>query len=225
MRPLLLQNMGHSCPHMWPIAALVHGPFLPVYMAYCSAHAWAITTLVQIRYKAWRFLTAFRIVLIFVPLNGAYMRAYMAIYGGIHGPHGSSNEACMRAYMAIYGGSNGACMRAYMAIYGGTHGPHGSINGAFMRAYMAIYGGIHGAHGSSNGACMRAYMGHIWGQPYRDGREEGNSRESPRACPFPALPLPPGKGREGKVIPTLFRSVIYIITGVVVTLGYSIRLL
>jgi len=49
--------------------------------------------------------------------------------------------------------------------------------------------------------------GHIWEQPYRESREEGNSRELPRAYPFPSLPLPPGKGREGKVIPTLFRSV------------------
>jgi len=34
---------------------------------------------------------------------------------------------------------------------------------------------------------MRAYIGHIWGQPYRESREEGNSRES---LPFPGS----GKG-------------------------------
>ena len=56
--------------------------------------------LVQIRYKAWRFLTAFLIVLIFVPLNGGYIRVYMAIYRGIYRPHESSNRACIRAYMA-----------------------------------------------------------------------------------------------------------------------------
>ena len=61
--------------------------------------------LVHIRYKAWRFLTAFLIVLIFVPLDGACMRAYMAIYGGTHGPYGSSNGACMRAYMGHIWGS------------------------------------------------------------------------------------------------------------------------
>jgi len=75
--PCMRACMPHCWPHIWPIAALVYGPFLPVYMAYCSAHAWAVTALVQIRYKAWRFLTAFLIVLIFVPLNGAYMRAHI----------------------------------------------------------------------------------------------------------------------------------------------------
>ncbi len=104
----------------------------------------------------------------------------------------------MRAYMAIYGGSNGACMRAYMAIYGGS-------NGACIRAYMAIYGGIYGPYGSSNGACIRAYIGHIWGQPYRESREEGNNKES---LPFPrpgkgitlslSLPFPSPSSREGK---------------------------
>jgi len=83
---------------MWLILAPIYGPLLLLYMAYSCPHIWPITALVQIRYKAWRFLTAFLIVLIFVPLNGGYMRAYMAIYGG-------SNGACMRPYMAIYGSS------------------------------------------------------------------------------------------------------------------------
>jgi len=63
--------------------------------------------LVQIRYKAWRFLTAFLIVLIFVPLNGGYIRAYIVIYGGIYGPHGSSNGAYMGAYIGHMGAAMG----------------------------------------------------------------------------------------------------------------------
>ncbi len=58
--------MAHICPYIWPFAP-------------------RITALVQIRYKAWRFLTAFRIVLIFVPLNGAYMRAYIGHTGAAMG--------------------------------------------------------------------------------------------------------------------------------------------
>jgi len=102
-------------------------------------------------------------------------------------------------------------------------GHMGAAMGHACAHTWAIYGGIHGPHGSSNGACMGAYMGHIWGhtwgmharihghiweQPYRESREEGNNRELPWAYPFPSLPLPPGKGREGKVIPALFRSVL-----------------
>ncbi len=109
--PLLLLYRAHSCPHIWPVAALVYGPFLPPYMArYCSciwpilapiygpllllymAHSYphklyiaSAKRLVQIRYKAWRFLIAFRIVLIFVPLNGAYIRAYMGHTGAAMG--------------------------------------------------------------------------------------------------------------------------------------------
>ena len=41
--------------------------------------------LVQIRYKAWRFLTAFLIVLIFVPLNGVYIRVYIGHIGAVIG--------------------------------------------------------------------------------------------------------------------------------------------
>ena len=63
---LLLPNMAYYCSKIWPIAP-------------------RITALVQIRYKAWRFLIAFRIVLIFVPLNGAYMRAYMGHTGAAMG--------------------------------------------------------------------------------------------------------------------------------------------
>ena len=62
MCPLLLPNVAHYCSKIWPIAALVH-----------------------IRYKAWRFLTAFLIVLIFVPLNGACMRAYIGHMGAAMG--------------------------------------------------------------------------------------------------------------------------------------------
>jgi len=53
---------AHYCSKIWPIAALVH-----------------------IRHKAWRFLTAFLIVLIFVPLNGACMRAYIGHMGAAMG--------------------------------------------------------------------------------------------------------------------------------------------
>ncbi len=66
--------------------------YIPYYysrVAYIYPYIWPITpritALVQIRYKAWRFLTAFRIVLIFVPLNGAYMRAYMGHTGAAMG--------------------------------------------------------------------------------------------------------------------------------------------
>jgi uncharacterized membrane protein YeaQ/YmgE (transglycosylase-associated protein family) len=142
--------------------------------------------LVQIRYKAWRFLIAFLIVLIFIPLNGVCIRAYMAIYRGIYRPHGSSNEVYMGAYMGHMGAAMGhacahiwAIWEQHWGMYARIHGPHGSsigaymraymaiyrsINGAYMRnracirAYMAIYGGIYGPHGSSNGAYIRAYM-------------------------------------------------------------------
>jgi hypothetical protein len=79
-------------------------------------------------------------------------------------------------------------------ILGQQWGMHGRIHGPYMGAAMghacahiwAIHGGIHGPHRSSNGACMRAYMA-IYGQPYRESREEGNNRES-----LPFLKL--GKG-------------------------------
>jgi len=57
------------------------------------------------------------------------------------------------------------------------------------------------------------YIGHIWGQPYRESREEGNSRESlpfPRlgkgiapglSLPFPTPSSREGKGREGNPYP------------------------
>jgi len=59
---------------------------------------------------------------------------------------------------------------------------------------MAIYGSPIGRVGRKG----------ITGNPF-PSLDQG--RELPRAYPFPSLPLPPGKGREGKVIPTLFRSV------------------
>ncbi len=118
MSPLLLQNMAHSCLHI----------------AYCSAHAWAITALVQIRYKAWRFNRFANCPNLCTTQWSIYARIYRPYIGAamgharIHGPYGSSNRACMRAYMAIYGG---------------IHGPHGSSNGACMRAYMGhIWGHI-----------------------------------------------------------------------------------
>ncbi len=41
--------------------------------------------LVQIRYKAWRFLIAFLIVLIFVPLNRGCIRVYIGHMGVVIG--------------------------------------------------------------------------------------------------------------------------------------------
>ncbi len=154
----------------------------------------------------------------------------------IYGPHGSSNRACMRAYMAIYGGIHGACMRAYMAIYGSIHRPHGSSNGACMGAYMGhiwghiwaiweqqwgmharIYGHIWGytwvTWEQQWGMYARIY-GHIWEQPYRESREEGNNRESlpfpSNPCPFLSAPFPTGREGSGGYslpFPSLFRSV------------------
>jgi len=52
---------------------------------------------------------------------------------------------------------------------------------------------------------MRAYIGHIWGQPYRESREEENNRES---LPFPrsrkgiilnlSLPFPTPSSKKEK---------------------------
>jgi len=47
----------------------------------------------------------------------------MAIYGGIHGPHGSSNRP--------HGSSNRACMRAYMASPIGRVGRKGIVGNPF----------------------------------------------------------------------------------------------
>jgi len=90
-------------------------------------------------------------------------------------------------------------------------GMHARIHGPYMGAYMGHMG-----------AAMGHACAHTWpymGQPYRESREEGNNRESlpfPRSgkgitpglsFPFPSPSSREGKGREGKVIPTLFRSV------------------
>jgi len=70
-------------------------------------------------------------------IYGACIRAYMAIYRSIHGPHGSSNRAYMGAYI-------GHIWEHTWAIYGGIHGPHGSSNGAYMGAYMGHMGAAMG---------------------------------------------------------------------------------
>ena len=72
-----------------------------------AAYTWAITALVQIRYKAWRFLTAFLIVLIFVPLNGAYIRAYIGHMGALIG----HIYAYIWPYMGAYIGHMGVVIR------------------------------------------------------------------------------------------------------------------
>jgi len=51
---------------------------------YYYSKIWPITTLVQIRYKAWRF-TTFLIILIFVLLNGVYIRVYIDYIGVVMG--------------------------------------------------------------------------------------------------------------------------------------------
>ena len=68
--------------------------------------------LVQIRYKAWRFLIAFLIILIFVLLNRVYMRVYMAIYRGIYRPYKSNNKV----YMGVYIGHIEVVM-GYIYVY------------------------------------------------------------------------------------------------------------
>jgi len=94
----------------------------------------------------------------------------------------------MGAYMGHMGAVLGHACAHTWAIYGGIHG-------AYMRAYMAIYG---------ISPIGRAGRKGITGNPF-PSLDQG--RELPRAYPFPSLPLPPGKGREGKVIPTLFRNI------------------
>jgi len=115
--------------------------------------------------------------------NGAYMRAYMAIYARIHGPHGSSNGAYMRAYMGHMGVAMGhtwayiwAIWEQQWGMHARIHGPHGSSNGACMRAYMAIYG---------SSLIGRAGRKGIAGNPF-PSLDQG--RELPRAYPFPSLP-------------------------------------
>ena len=81
--------MGHTYAHTWAtweqqwgMHTRIHRPYMGAYMAHSYPYKLYIASakrLVQIRYKAWRFSTAFLIVLIFVPLNGGYMRAYMVI--------------------------------------------------------------------------------------------------------------------------------------------------
>ncbi len=159
----------------WGMHTRIYGPLLLLYMAHSCPYELYIANakrLVQIRYKAWRFLIAFLIVLIFVPLNGACMRAYMAIYGRIYGPHGSSIGAYMGAYMGHMGAALGHAWAHTWAIWGSPIGRAGRKGTA--------------------------------GNPF-PSLDQG--RELPRAYPFPSLPLPLGKGREGKVIPALFRSV------------------
>ena len=162
MSPLLLQNMAHSYPYM-------------LYIANAKR-------LVQIRYKAWRFLTAFLIVLIFVPLNGGYMRAYMAIYGGIYELHGSSNGVYMGAYMGHMGAAIGH-------VYSHTW--------PYMGAYMGQL------WGQQWGMYARIY-GHIWGSPIgRAGRKGivGKGITPGLSLPFPSPSSREGNGREGNPYP------------------------
>jgi len=84
----------------------------------------------------------------------------MAIYGGIYGPHGSSNRACIRAYIGH--------------VWEQQWGMHTRIHGHIWGHTWATWEQQWGMH-------ARIY-GHIWGSPIgRAGRKRiiGN--------PFPSL--------------------------------------
>ena len=90
--PCILPYMAHICAYVCPIDTLIYGPYMSPLLFQNMAHSYPYMLyianakrLVQIRHKAWRFLTAFLIVLIFVPLNGACMRAYMGHMGAAIG--------------------------------------------------------------------------------------------------------------------------------------------
>jgi len=148
-----------------------------------------------------------------------------AIYGGIHGPYGSSNGAYMRAYMAIYGSSE-------WGMYARIHGPHGSskwgmharIHGPYMGAYMGHMGAAMGhawahtwaIHGGIHRAYMRAYMAIYGSSPIgRAGRKGTIGNPFPSlVIPAPSLPLPSlleGKGAGVIPFPSLFRSVVVLV--------------
>jgi len=136
----------------------IYGPLLLLYMAYSCPHKLYIASakrLVQIRHKAWRFLTAFRIVLIFIPLNGAYMRAYIGHMGAAMGHICAHIWAIYRVYIGYMG-----------AAMGQQWGMHTRIHGHIWGQQWGIRARIHGPYRSSNRACMRAYMGHIWGHTW-----------------------------------------------------------
>ena len=85
--PYMGAAIGLACAHIWAIYGGSNSVCMHAYMAHSYPYKLYIANakrLVQIRYKAWRFLIAFLIVLIFVPLNGAYMRAHIGhIWGHI----------------------------------------------------------------------------------------------------------------------------------------------
>ncbi len=92
---------GHIWGQQWGIHTRIYGPLLLLYMAYsCPYELYIVNAkrLVQIRYKALRFLIVFLIILIFVPLNGVCIRAYIVIYRGIYRPYKSS----IRVYIGVY---------------------------------------------------------------------------------------------------------------------------
>ncbi len=138
--------MPHCCPHIWPVTAHVHGPFLPPYMAHSCPYKLYIASakrLVQIRHKAWRFLTAFLIVLIFVPLNGACMRAYIGHMGA------AMRHACAHTWPYMGAAMRHACahtwpyMEAAMRQQWGMHARiHGHIWGQQWGMHARIYSHI-----------------------------------------------------------------------------------
>jgi len=134
--PYTRATMRHICAHACPIDTLIYGPcicpLLLLNMAYYCSKTWLITALVQIRYKAWRF-TAFLIVLIFVPLNGACMRAYIGHMGAAMG----------HAYAHTW---------PYM----------GAAMGQQWGMHTRIHGHIWGQQWGSNGAAMGHACAHTW---------------------------------------------------------------
>ncbi len=115
-------------------------------------------------------------------------------------------------------------------------GMHARIHGPYMGAAIghacahtwATWEQQWGMHARIHGPYMGAVMGYvcayIWpymGQPYRESREEGNSRESlpflrpgkgialGLSFPFPTPSSREGKGREGNPYPIPQRSLKY----------------
>ena len=132
--------MARCCSCTWPIPAPIYGPLLLLYIAHSYPHKLYIASakrLVQIRHKAWRFLTAFLIVLIFVPLNGACMRAYIGHMGAAMGHAYAHTWPYMGAAMGYAYAHTwpymGAAMGIYTRIYGHRWGsPIGRAGKGFL---------------------------------------------------------------------------------------------
>jgi len=192
--PHCCSHVAHLCPHIWPmyepITASKYGPFFPAYrllLRVCIGYYCAS----PIRYKAWRFNRFANCPNLCTTQWSIYARIYRPYMGAAMGHACAHTWPYMGAYMGHMGAAMGhACAHTwpYMgaamghtcahtwAIYGGIHGPHGSSNGAYMGAYMGhIWGHTWATWEQQWGMHARIY-GHIWGQPYRESREEGNNK-------------------------------------------------